>query len=84
MLSSVLDTDIGQSEGEQLHIGISMTDAALECLDCILGRDLLGPDLVTYLEIQRQVFRACRQVFRRGPVDEIVNRGSSSEPVHAE
>lgn len=44
------------SEGKQLHIRIVMTDATLKRLDCILGRDLLGPDLIAYLEIQCQVF----------------------------
>lgn len=51
------------SEGKKLDVGVLVADAALECLGRILGRDLLGSDLVTDLEVQGEVLCARRQVF---------------------
>lgn len=51
------------SEGKELNVGVLVVDAALERFGRILGRDLLGSDLVTDLEVQSEVLCARRQVF---------------------
>jgi hypothetical protein len=61
--SEVLLGRSSYSEGKKLDVGVLVANAALECSGCILGRDLLGSDLVTDLEIQCKILCACRQVF---------------------
>lgn len=51
------------SKGKKLDVGVLVANAAFECLGRILGRDLLGSDLVTDLEVQGEVLCARRQVF---------------------
>jgi hypothetical protein len=59
---------LSYSQCEQLNVGVLMTDTSFQGLGRILGRDLLGSDLVTDFEVECQVLSTRREVLRRSLV----------------
>jgi hypothetical protein len=53
------------AQREELHVRVLVVQAALERAGGVLGGERLGPDLVAYLQVERDVLCACGEELRR-------------------
>jgi hypothetical protein len=53
------------AEREELDVRVLVVQAALERAGGVLGGERLGPDLVAYLQVERDVLCACGEKLRR-------------------